>query len=140
MRAHLWRSVWHGQAATRRVAGWLFAARYWLGRGFCDLVGSLAPRLELCSGVTMRDFKPSMNADKRPWKTWLLSAFICVNLRPDLIASAAPLPLMPMPVRVETASGALQIDSGFTVVAACGDLRTQATIKRFEARITKQTG
>jgi hexosaminidase len=88
----------------------------------------------------MRDFNPSMNADKRPWKTWLLSAFICVNLRPDLIASAAPLPLMPMPVRVETASGALQIDSGFTVVAACGDLRTQATIKRFEARITKQTG
>jgi hexosaminidase len=55
-------------------------------------------------------------------------------------ASAAPLPLMPMPVKVETSSGALQIDSSFTVAATCADLRTELAIKRFTARLAKQTG
>jgi hexosaminidase len=89
----------------------------------------------------MRDFKPPMNADERRWKTWVLSAFICVNLRPDLVAWAAPLPLMPMPVKVETASGALQIDSSFNIaVAGYADARLDAAIKRFMARLAKQTG
>ena len=81
-----------------------------------------------------------MNADERRWKIGVLSVFICLNLPPEFIASAAPLPLMPMPVKVETASGALQIDSGFTVMAACADVRTQAAIKRFETRVARQTG
>ncbi len=88
----------------------------------------------------MTDFKPPRNAGKRQWKTWLLSAFIWVNLRPDFIASAAPLSLMPMPAKMETASGALQIDSSFSVAAACADARTDAAIKRFTARLAKQTG
>lgn len=88
----------------------------------------------------MRDFKPPMNAAKLQWKTWLLSAFICLNLRPDFIASAAPLSLMPVPAKVETTSGALQIDSSFAVAAACADVRTDAAIKRFTARLARQTG
>jgi hexosaminidase len=88
----------------------------------------------------MKKLRPPINADERRWKIWVLSAFICVNLRLSLVASASPLPLMPMPVKVETASGALRIDSGFTIAAACADVRTDAAIRRFTARLAKQTG
>lgn len=56
------------------------------------------------------------------------------------VTSAAPLPLMPLPMKVETASGALQIDSSFTVAAACADARTESAIERFTAKLARQTG
>jgi hexosaminidase len=55
-------------------------------------------------------------------------------------ASAAPLPLMPLPQKLITSSGALQIDSNFNIAAACPDARLDAAIKRFTARLAKQTG
>ena len=89
----------------------------------------------------MKELRPPMSTDKRRLKTWFLSAFICLNLRLDLVASAAPLPLMPMPVKVETASGALPIDSNFTIaVSGYSDARLESAIKRFTARLAKQTG
>jgi hexosaminidase len=55
-------------------------------------------------------------------------------------ASAAPLPLMPMPAKVEISSGALRIDSGITVAMACPDARVDAVTKRFIDRLARQTG
>jgi hexosaminidase len=55
-------------------------------------------------------------------------------------ALAAPA-LMPLPVKVETASGALAIDGSFSV-AATGytDLRLESALNRFAARVSRQTG
>ena len=56
-------------------------------------------------------------------------------------ASAAMPPLMPLPVKVETAPGKLAIDGSFSV-AATGytDLRLESALDRFAARISRQTG
>jgi hexosaminidase len=56
-------------------------------------------------------------------------------------ARAADPPLMPLPVKVETASGGLVVDGSFSV-AATGytDLRLEAALNRFAARISRQTG
>ena len=56
-------------------------------------------------------------------------------------ARAADPPLMPLPVKVETASGRLVVDGSFSV-AATGytDLRLEAALNRFAARISRQTG
>jgi hexosaminidase len=103
----------------------------------------------------MKNLRPLMNADKRRWKTWVLSVLICVNLRPELIssrllavaallisgASAAPLPLMPMPQKLTVSSGALQIDSSFHIaVTGYSDARLEAAVTRFTARLARQTG
>ena len=55
--------------------------------------------------------------------------------------SAAPLPLMPLPQKLITSAGALQIDSEFTLaVSAYSDARLESAVKRFTARLAKQTG
>jgi len=56
-------------------------------------------------------------------------------------ARAAAPPLMPLPVKVETAAGKLAIDGSFSV-AATGytDLRLESALNRFAARISRQTG
>jgi hexosaminidase len=56
-------------------------------------------------------------------------------------ARAADPPLMPLPVKVETASGRLAVDGSFSV-AATGytDLRLEAALNRLAARISRQTG
>src|SRR5262245_36015699 len=49
--------------------------------------------------------------------------------------------LMPMPVQVESGSGALAIDGTFVATAAgCPDPRMDAALRRFTARISRQTG
>jgi len=56
-------------------------------------------------------------------------------------ARAAAPPLMPLPVKVETASGRLAIDGSFSVAATgYSDLRLEAALNRFAARISRQTG
>jgi hexosaminidase len=54
--------------------------------------------------------------------------------------AAAP-PLMPLPVKVETAPGKLAVDGSFSV-AATGytDLRLESALNRFAARVSRQTG
>jgi hexosaminidase len=89
----------------------------------------------------MKELKPPINADERRWKIWVLSAFICVSLRSEIIASAAPLPLMPLPQKLTTSAGALTIDSKFTIaVSGYADSRLESAVKRFTARLAKQTG
>jgi hexosaminidase len=57
------------------------------------------------------------------------------------VVSAAPLPFMPMPAKVTTAEGAMQIDAGFRVaVNGYSDARLEAAIKRFTALVARQTG
>ncbi|MBV9743059.1 MAG: family 20 glycosylhydrolase [Acidobacteriia bacterium] len=56
-------------------------------------------------------------------------------------ASAAPLPLVPMPQQVTLSTGALKIDSNFQVTTtAYSDARLQSAIKRFTTRLANQTG
>jgi hexosaminidase len=64
--------------------------------------------------------------------------FVCCAAQP---APAAAPPLMPLPVKVETASGHLAVDGSFSV-AATGptDLRLETALNRFAARISRQTG
>jgi hexosaminidase len=48
---------------------------------------------------------------------------------------------MPLPVKVETASGRLAIDGSFSVAATGStDLRLESALNRFAARISRQTG
>src|SRR5271157_4561752 len=56
-------------------------------------------------------------------------------------ARAAAPPLMPLPVKVETAAGKLAVDGSFSV-AATGytDLRLESALDRFAARVSRQTG
>jgi len=55
-------------------------------------------------------------------------------------AHAAPA-LMPLPVRMETASGRLAVDGGFTAAAtAFSDARLEAALGSFVARLSRQTG
>jgi hexosaminidase len=54
--------------------------------------------------------------------------------------AAAPA-LMPLPVKVETASGKLAIDGSFSVAATgYSDPRLEAALNRFAARVSRQTG
>ena len=56
-------------------------------------------------------------------------------------ASASVAALMPMPLKVESATGQLAIDGTFTAVAAaCSDARMEAALSRLTARISRQTG
>ena len=56
-------------------------------------------------------------------------------------ASAAPLPLMPMPEKVILSTGTLPIDASFRVaVTGYSDARLQGAIQRFTARVARQTG
>ena len=56
-------------------------------------------------------------------------------------ARAAAPPLMPLPVKVETASGQLVVDGSFSVApTGYTDLRLEAALNRFAARISRQTG
>jgi hexosaminidase len=65
---------------------------------------------------------------------FLISALVTV-------ASAAPLPLMPMPSKVTAGEGKLAIDSRFRVaVDGYSDDRLQAAVARFVARVARQTG
>ena len=68
----------------------------------------------------------------------LLLTFVWCSAQP---ARAAAPPLMPLPVKVETASGHLALDGSFSV-AATGptDLRLETALNRFAARISRQTG
>jgi hexosaminidase len=48
---------------------------------------------------------------------------------------------MPLPQKLTTSPGALQVDSGFTIaVSGYSDARLNAAIRRFTARLAKQTG
>lgn len=51
-------------------------------------------------------------------------------------APAGTLPLMPLPAQVETGTGALTVDSKFTVA---GDPRLEGALTRFIARVARQT-
>ncbi len=56
-------------------------------------------------------------------------------------ARAAAPPLMPLPVKVETAAGRLAIDGSFSVAATGStDPRLESALDRFAARISRQTG
>ena len=56
-------------------------------------------------------------------------------------ARAAAPPLMPLPVKVETASGRLAVDGTFSVAATGStDPRLESALDRFAARISRQTG
>ena len=58
-----------------------------------------------------------------------------------MAASAAPLPLMPMPAKVTYAEGALRIDASFRVaLSGYSDTRLLEAVDRFTARIERQTG
>jgi hexosaminidase len=68
----------------------------------------------------------------------LLLTFVWYSAQP---AGAAVPALMPLPVKVETASGRLAIDGSFSVAAAgYSDLRLESALNRFAARISRQTG
>jgi hexosaminidase len=57
------------------------------------------------------------------------------------VALAAPPALMPLPVKVEPASGRLLIDSNFVVETVGGaDARVAAAVRAFLARVWRQTG
>ncbi len=58
-----------------------------------------------------------------------------------LLLTAAPA-LMPLPVKMETASGWLRIDrdSGVISASGCPDARVERALPRFTARIARQTG
>jgi hexosaminidase len=57
------------------------------------------------------------------------------------VARAAPLPLMPMPRQAAQAQGELKIDSSFSVATnGYSDFRLGAAVKRFLARVERQTG
>jgi hexosaminidase len=59
----------------------------------------------------------------------------------SIAASAAPLPLMPMPEKVVLAEGRLAIDSHFRIASAGRqDRRLEAALRRFTARVARQTG
>lgn len=56
---------------------------------------------------------------------------------------AVPAPtamLMPLPIKVESATGQLAIDGTFVATSACPDARMGAALSRFTARISRQTG
>src|SRR5579862_3448397 len=56
-------------------------------------------------------------------------------------ASAAELPLMPMPQKVTLGSGAMPLGAGFGVtVGGYSDARLESAVKRFTARVSQQTG
>jgi hexosaminidase len=56
------------------------------------------------------------------------------------ILSAAPA-LMPLPAKVDSGSGSLTIDGGFSIsTAACSDARLPLAANRITARIARQTG
>src|SRR5271157_777523 len=56
-------------------------------------------------------------------------------------ARAAAPALMPLPVKVETASGKLAVDGSFSVAATgYSDLRLESALNRFVARVSRQTG
>jgi hexosaminidase len=56
-------------------------------------------------------------------------------------ASAAELPLMPMPQKVALGNGAMPIGAGFGVtLSEYSDARLESAVKRFTARVARQTG
>ncbi|MGA9622921.1 MAG: family 20 glycosylhydrolase [Bryobacteraceae bacterium] len=68
----------------------------------------------------------------------LLLTFVSGAAQP---ARAAAPPLMPLPVKVETAAGRLAIDGTFSVAATGStDPRLESALDRFAARISRQTG
>jgi hexosaminidase len=57
------------------------------------------------------------------------------------LAAAAPPALMPLPARMEPGTGALVIDGSFAVkTTAFSDARLDAALRRFTARLSRQTG
>jgi hexosaminidase len=59
----------------------------------------------------------------------------------SLCAAAAETPaLMPMPLEMETGTGALGIDQKFTVSSSLADPRLDAALNRLVARLSRQTG
>jgi hexosaminidase len=66
---------------------------------------------------------------------------LCLTLVLAGVVRAATLPLMPMPRKVTQAQGELKIDSSFSVITnGYSDARLDAAIKRFLARVQRQTG
>src|SRR5579871_1906200 len=53
---------------------------------------------------------------------------------------AAPLAMMPMPVKVEPGAGLLAIDGTFTAASACADPRMEGALIRLTSRVSLQTG
>ena len=71
-------------------------------------------------------------------RPFLLLTLLWAAARPA--AAEAP-PLMPLPVKVEAASGRLAVDGGFSVAATgYSDLRLESALDRFVARVSRQTG
>src|ERR1017187_6221789 len=68
-------------------------------------------------------------------RTVFLSALFCATV----VVHAAPPALMPMPARVDLAAGKLPIDATFGV-GSDTDARLAPAVKRFLARVARQTG
>jgi hexosaminidase len=68
-------------------------------------------------------------------RTTFLSALLCAAA----VVHAAPPALMPMPAKVDLAAGKLPIDATFGV-ASDTDARLAPAVKRFLARVARQTG
>jgi hexosaminidase len=71
-------------------------------------------------------------------RSLLLLTVVCAAARTTRAAAPA---LMPLPVKVETASGKLAVDGSFSVAATgYSDLRLESALNRFAARVSRQTG
>jgi hexosaminidase len=64
-----------------------------------------------------------------------LPLILCL-LTASVVFADAPLALMPMPVKIETGTGALTVDGKFTVA---GDPRLEGALNRFMTRLGRQT-